>query len=91
MLWGSLVSAAEVTPVPPGLRGTGSLATTALSLQITPRCTLSLGDTQVVGHHGPLFPGWTQGQQPKVQSSSTVMSLTTAPMGLGSLRLFLLH
>ena len=77
MLWGSLVSAAEMMPVPPGLGGTQ--ATTALSLQIIPRFTRSLGGSNV-SHHSPLFPGWRHGQQPKVQSSSTVMSLITAPM-----------
>lgn len=46
---------------------------TALSLQIIPRFTLSLGKSNV-SHHSPLFPGWRQGQQPKGQSSSTVMS-----------------
>lgn len=79
MLWGWLVSAAEVMPVPPGLKGTWSQATTALSLQIIPRFTPSLGGSNV-SHHSPLFPGWRQGQQPKVQSSSTVMSLMTVPM-----------
>lgn len=76
----SLVSATEIMPVSPGLRGTWSQATTSLPLQIIPRFTLSLGGSNV-SHHSSLFPGWRQGQQPKVHSSSTtVISLITAPM-----------
>lgn len=82
MLWGSVASTAGVMPVPPGLRGTQRQAATALALQIVPRIPLGLGGSDV---------SWRQGQQPKVQSSSTVTALTTAPMTLGPTEPLLPH
>lgn len=59
---------------PTWAQGTQRQAATALALQIVPRIPLGLGGSDV---------SWRQGQQPKVQSSSTVTALMTAPMTLG--------
>lgn len=65
-------------PLPPGLMGTLSQATTVCYLQLITRFPSVL--REVMQDTMPTFPGWKQDQQPKEQSSSSVPSIITGPV-----------